>query len=200
MELVKVRPRAQIKTKEQKKSKAECFKEAKITVVTEPLPENDEEYKACNRNPITHNCPKCWYVAFCDADNHLTLTSNIPKRVIDIYWPILRQNEKDILIFLANRANFAKDNTQFGVAYATKEQISAGTRVPVSNMYIYTIALVRHGLIAKYVSDPKLDNVSKSWYKTTQFVVTWFRKMQDIKTEIKRIGAEAKKNRANNKE
>lgn len=195
MELVKPKPKSK-----QKKSKEDYFKESEIIVVTEPLPENDSEYEACNKNPITHNCSKCWYVALCDADNHLTLTSNIPKRVIDFYWPILRQNEKDILIFLANKASFAKNTTQFGVAYATKKQISAGTKVPVSNMYIYIITLVKHGLIAKYTSDPKLDDVSKSWYRTTQFVVTWFKKMQNIKTEIKRIETEAKKNRANHKE
>jgi len=175
------------------KSKKEYFKESEVTVITEPVPENDEEYEACNRNPITHDCPKCLYVAVCDSEYNLTLTSNIPKRVIDIYWHILRQNEKDILIFLADRANFARDSTQFGVAYATKQQINARTGVPTSNMYIYIKELVKHGLITKYVSDPKLDKATKSWYKNTQFIVTWFIKLQDIKVEIKRIETESKK-------
>ena len=191
MELVKPK-------RKQKKTKEDYFKEVEIAIVTEPLPKpgNVKEYKACNRNPVTHDCSQCWYVALCNSEYHLTLTSNIPKRVIDIYWPILRHNEKDILIFLADRANFSQASTQFGVAYATKEQISAGTGVPVSNMYIYIIELVKHGLIAKYISDPKQDKVTKSWYKTTQFVVTWFKKMQDIKVEIKRIEIETKKNKS----
>ncbi len=177
-----------------KKTKEEWFKQAEITVVAEPLPEpeNKEEYEACNKNPITHDCVNCWWVAYCNSENYLTLTANIPKRIIDFYWPILRHNEKDILIFLANRANFAKDNKQFGVAYATKKQISIGTSVPLSNIHLYIIGLVRHGLITKYVKDPKLDVVTNSWYTNTQFVVTWFRKMEDIKLKIKEIEMQSK--------
>jgi hypothetical protein len=140
------------------------------------------ENSKCSKNPILDNCEECKFLKEC-MTNYLKLSTHIPFFITDYYLPILSRHATNILLFLARRANFGKDNNNFGICWASNRQIAEATNVPRSNLRRYTLELQEHKLIEifRILKFDDKNHPKKITSSSNKYTVTWFKAINNLK-------------------